>query len=117
MDTERRNAETLARHRKILVKMLFKVTAYYAVLAGAVAIAVATIPGFAAQLPLGGVGEIADFGSSSIYDLEEALRGRAEAMEVGAGKVLCGLARRINRDIATSNVGSPSDIEKVLEEI
>ena len=39
MDAERRSAETLARHRRILVKMLFKVTAYYAVLAGAVAIA------------------------------------------------------------------------------
>ncbi len=73
MDAERRDAETLARHRRILVKMLFKVTAYYAVVAGAIAIAIATIPGFAGQLPLGGVGEIADFGSSSIYDLEEAL--------------------------------------------
>ena len=28
---------------------------------------------FGQQLPLGGVGEISDFGSSSIYDLEEAL--------------------------------------------
>lgn len=42
--------------------------------------------------------------------------GVTQMMEVGAGKVLCGLARRINRDIATSNVGSPSDIEKVLDE-
>ena len=53
--------------------MLVKVTAYYAVLAIAVALAVSFIPGFASQLPLGGVGEISDFGSSSIYDLEEAL--------------------------------------------
>ena len=73
MDAKETNAETLGRHRKILVKMLFKVTAYYVVLGGAVAIAVATIPGFADQLPLGGVGEISDVGSSSIYDLEEAL--------------------------------------------
>lgn len=42
--------------------------------------------------------------------------GVTQMMEVGAGKVLCGLARRINRDIATSNVGSPSDIDKVLDE-
>jgi hypothetical protein len=67
------NTATLARHRKILVNMLFKVTAYYVILGGAVAIAAASIPGFTSQLPLGGVGEIADFGSSSIYDLEEAL--------------------------------------------
>ena len=73
MDAQQRNADTLARHRRILVKMLFKVTAYYAVLAAAVWLAVAMIPGFAAQMPLGGVGEIADFGSSSVYDLEEAL--------------------------------------------
>ena len=52
---------TLARHRKILVNMLFKVTAYYLVLGGAIAIAAATIPGFTSQLPLGGVGEIADY--------------------------------------------------------
>ena len=73
MDSTLRNAETLARHRKILVRMLFKVTAYYIVLAGAVALAAATIPGFTQQMPLGGVGEIADVGASSIYDLEEAL--------------------------------------------
>ena len=73
MDAQLRNAETLARHRQVLVRMLFKVTVYYLLLGAAVAIAVATIPGFSSQLPLGGVGQIADFGSSSIYDLEEAL--------------------------------------------
>ncbi len=73
MDEKLRNAETLARHRGILVRMLFKVTAYYVVLGLAVAVAANTIPGFMNQLPLGGVGEIADYGSSSIYDLEEAL--------------------------------------------
>jgi hypothetical protein len=73
MDAHQRNAETLARHRRILLRMLVKVTAYYLLLAGAVTIAVNTLPGFASQLPLGGVGEIADYGSSSIYDLEDAL--------------------------------------------
>lgn len=34
--------------------------------------------------------------------------------EVGAGKVLSGLARRINRDIATANIGTPADIEAAL---
>ena len=34
--------------------------------------------------------------------------------EVGAGKVLSGLARRINRDIATANVGGPADVAAAL---
>ncbi|MDJ0712204.1 MAG: hypothetical protein QNJ14_17575 [Woeseiaceae bacterium] len=73
MNEQHDNTERLARHRKILVRMLFKVTAYYVVLGLAVAVAANVIPGFVNQLPLGGVGEIADYGSSSIYDLEEAL--------------------------------------------
>ncbi|TIM49542.1 MAG: ACP S-malonyltransferase [Mesorhizobium sp.] len=34
--------------------------------------------------------------------------------EVGAGKVLSGLARRINRNIATGAVGTPADVEAAL---
>jgi [acyl-carrier-protein] S-malonyltransferase len=34
--------------------------------------------------------------------------------EVGAGKVLSGLARRINRDLATANIGTPADVEAAL---
>jgi [acyl-carrier-protein] S-malonyltransferase len=34
--------------------------------------------------------------------------------EIGAGKVLSGLARRINRDIATVSVGTSADIETAL---
>ncbi|MBO6719299.1 MAG: ACP S-malonyltransferase [Rhizobiaceae bacterium] len=34
--------------------------------------------------------------------------------ELGAGKVLTGLARRINRDIATANVGMPEDVDAAL---
>ena len=63
----------LARHRSILVRMIFKVTAYYLVLGILIAIAANTIPGFMDRMPVGGVGEIADYGSASIYDLEEAL--------------------------------------------
>ena len=65
--------EHVSRHRNILLKMLVKITVYYIVLFGAVTVAGYIIPGFFDQLPLGGVGEISDFGSSSIYDLEEAL--------------------------------------------
>jgi hypothetical protein len=65
--------EFASRHRNVLLKMLVKITAYYFVLFGAVALAVTVSPGLIDHLPLGGVGEISDFGSSSIYDLEEAL--------------------------------------------
>jgi [acyl-carrier-protein] S-malonyltransferase len=34
--------------------------------------------------------------------------------EIGAGKVLSGLARRINRDIATGAVGTSTDVEAAL---
>lgn len=34
--------------------------------------------------------------------------------EVGAGKVLSGLARRINKDIATAAVNNPADVEAAL---
>ena len=34
--------------------------------------------------------------------------------EVGAGKVLSGLARRINREIATANIATPADVEAAL---
>ena len=40
--------------------------------------------------------------------------GVATLYEVGAGKVLSGLARRINRDIATGAVGTAADVEAVL---
>lgn len=34
--------------------------------------------------------------------------------EIGSGKVLSGLARRINRDISTANVGTPAEVEAAL---
>lgn len=65
--------EHILRHRNILLKMLVKITVYYMVLFGTIAIAVFLNPALIDHLPLGGVGEISDFGTSSIYDLEEAL--------------------------------------------
>lgn len=41
--------------------------------------------------------------------------GVTNLMEVGSGKVLSGLARRINRDLSSVAVGNPDDIEKALE--
>ncbi|MEO0328830.1 MAG: ACP S-malonyltransferase [Pseudomonadota bacterium] len=38
-------------------------------------------------------------------------------IELGAGKVLSGLARRIDRSLSSLNVGSPADLEKVAAEL
>jgi [acyl-carrier-protein] S-malonyltransferase len=38
-------------------------------------------------------------------------------VEIGAGKVLTGLARRIDRDMAARAVGSPEDIEDFFKEL
>ncbi len=37
-------------------------------------------------------------------------------IEVGAGKVLSGLARRINRDLASKSIGSPDDINSYFDQ-
>lgn len=73
MNEQARMDATLARHRNILLRMAARVSVYYLILAAAVAIATAIFPNFVDQLPLGGVGDIADYGSASVYDLEEAL--------------------------------------------
>ena len=73
MNEELRIDSMIAEHRQLLLRMMLKITIYYVLLGSALALAASFAPGFADQLPLGGVGEIGDFGSSSIYDLEEAL--------------------------------------------
>lgn len=40
-----------------------------------------------------------------------ASQGVTEIVEIGAGKVLCGLARRIDKNIVCRNIESPADIE------
>lgn len=44
-------------------------------------------------------------------------QGVAELVELGAGKVLSGLARRIDRDLSARSVQSPDDIESVLKDL
>lgn len=44
-----------------------------------------------------------------------AENGVTDVYEVGVGKVLCGLARRINRDLKSVPVGTPDDIEAALK--
>jgi hypothetical protein len=73
MNEQERTAQVQARHRRILLRMMAKITAYYALLAVAVAVALTLSPGFAQDFPLGGLGEIMDPGNSSVFELEEAL--------------------------------------------
>ena len=40
-----------------------------------------------------------------------------ELVELGAGKVLSGLVRRIDRDLSSHSVQSPDDIEAVLKHL
>lgn len=46
-----------------------------------------------------------------------AEHGITDMIEIGAGKVLCGLARRIDRSIATQNVETPEGIETLIESL
>ena len=44
-------------------------------------------------------------------------QGVTEMVEIGAGKVLCGLARRIDRSITCQNVGTPEQVEALIEKL
>jgi [acyl-carrier-protein] S-malonyltransferase len=44
-------------------------------------------------------------------------QGVTQLVEVGAGKALSGMARRIDRSIACANVGAPDDVAKAVEAI
>ena len=72
MNVQARMQTVLAGHRKIIRQVLIKITVYYAVLAAVLAISIAIYPSIVDELPLGGVGDIANYGSSEVYDLEEA---------------------------------------------
>lgn len=41
--------------------------------------------------------------------------GVSEMVELGSGKVLCGLVRRIDREISCANAGTPAEIEALIE--
>ena len=43
--------------------------------------------------------------------------GIEEVVELGAGKVLSGLVKRIDREIATSSVGTPEQVEALIEKL
>lgn len=73
MDEKQGFAAVQAGHRKILRATTAKITAYYILLAGLVALAIWIRPGFVDELPLGGVGDIAGYSTSNLLELEEAL--------------------------------------------
>jgi hypothetical protein len=72
MNEEQRMAQVLAGHRKVIHRVVIKITIYYAILAAIVALAIFINPAIVDEMPLGGVGDIANYGSSEVYDLEEA---------------------------------------------
>ncbi|MDH3274327.1 MAG: DUF4956 domain-containing protein [Gammaproteobacteria bacterium] len=72
MDENKRSTSLLASHRRILRRVLVKLTVYYAALAAVIAVLVMAFPNAVDNLPLGGVGDIASYGSAYSYDLEEA---------------------------------------------
>ena len=43
--------------------------------------------------------------------------GVEELVELGAGKVLTGLARRIDRDLSARALGAPADIEEFMKDV
>ena len=73
MTNDPRLTAILSGHRRILRNTLIKISAYYVLLAGIVAIAVTIYPGMVDELPLGGVGDIAGYSTSNLLELEEAL--------------------------------------------
>ena len=42
-----------------------------------------------------------------------AEQGVTDVLEIGAGKALCGMVRRIDRSLGLGNVGTPEDMAKV----
>jgi len=40
-----------------------------------------------------------------------------EVVEIGAGRVLAGLVKRINRDLAATSIGAPADIDALLKRL
>jgi [acyl-carrier-protein] S-malonyltransferase len=42
-------------------------------------------------------------------------QGVTEAWEIGAGKALSGMIKRISKDVATNNVGTPDDVAAAVE--
>jgi len=73
MNEKQRISELVARHRKILFRVMLRITAYYVVLGIVLTVVVTMSPGLSADFPLGGINDIGDSGGYSVSELEEAL--------------------------------------------
>jgi hypothetical protein len=83
MDQQERMAGVLVGHRKIIRGVLTRITLYYIAMAAIVAITISVFPGIVDDLPLGGVGDIANYGMADVRDLEDAfLSADDEELEV-----------------------------------
>lgn len=69
-------------------------------------------PSLIRQLLVEQVTSMVRWRESVLYMKEQKV---TELVELGAGKVLSGLARRIDRDLSARSVQSPDDIEAVLK--
>jgi [acyl-carrier-protein] S-malonyltransferase len=49
--------------------------------------------------------------------IEMGAQGVTEIWEIGAGKALSGMVRRIDREIATQNIATPADVQAAAESI
>jgi hypothetical protein len=83
MDQQTGMAGALAGRRKIIRGVLTRITLYYIAMAAIVAITISVFPGIVDDLPLGGVGDIANYGTADVRDLEDAfLSADDEELEV-----------------------------------
>ncbi len=72
MDDETRHAALVKARRNTLLGLMAKITVYYAILAALLVLSISAFPSIIDELPLGGVGDIANYSSESVLDLEEA---------------------------------------------
>ena len=72
MDEKSRHAVLALAHRNTLLRLMAKITLYYIILAVLVAISISVFPNIIDELPLGGVGDIANYDNEGLFDLEEA---------------------------------------------
>jgi hypothetical protein len=72
MDDKSRHAALVKVHRNTLLRLMAKITVYYGILATVLVMVITAFPGLLDELPLGGVGDIANYSSESVFDLEDA---------------------------------------------
>jgi hypothetical protein len=72
MDEKSRHAALVKAHRNTLLRLMAKISVYYGILAAVLVMLITAFPSIIDELPLGGVGDIANYSSESVFDLEDA---------------------------------------------